>query len=369
MSLSPSQRIAKKPEVVGGAIGPWLIILAACLFAMAWAWPASIDKRSSPVVDQDVKELSTVEPEDDLSFQRAQFFDEHVLPAVRKCDHENHLAVERCVVRIEQMLDGYRAGIPSFCREVNSWKTRFGVLKRMPGDWWREDNQVESFIEDKFAKHLFTDARLRRDLDSILLSFRHDVLANQSQMLVSIRAATEQEHLPGLDAMGLETFGTDLKEAISRYAADAAKDSVVSGVLTEIAAGGAGLVIEQLLVQVLARLSTVAATTATAAGGATAGGAAAGGTGGSVGGPIGAAAGIGVGLAVGVAIDWWMSSKFEAKMTSELNQIVDGLHAQLLSGDEQNPGLPIALNQSCDELWGLYRDVLFDQIVAAEVLP
>jgi hypothetical protein len=102
-------------------------------------------------------------------------------------------------------------------------------------------------------------------------------------------------------------------------------------------------VTSRVVVAILSRVGTQIAAETVAAGGATAAGAAAGGGGGSFAGPAGTVIGVGVGIAVGAAIDWWMSARFEEKMTLQLNGFFDSVGRRLMEGTGQSPGLRVAL--------------------------
>src|SRR4029078_11007379 len=81
----------------------------------------------------------------------------------------------------------------------------------------------------------------------------------------------------------------------------------------------------------------------------TAAGAVTGGGGGSLAGPAGTVIGAAVGIGVGVVVDWWMSKRFEEKMTTQLNNFFDTLTTALVEGkDGDNKGLKQSLNEAVD---------------------
>jgi len=51
-----------------------------------------------------------------------------------------------------------------------------------------------------------------------------------------------------------------------------------------------------------------------------------------------------VGVAVGAAVDWWLSDRFEAKMTAQLNTFFDTVDHQLTHGTPTSPGLEQTLH-------------------------
>lgn len=304
----------------------------------------------------------------ELRAERDAFFKADVEPSITEADTLNREAAERCVARLKGSFDGYRAGIHPFCKEINSWGTRLGVIRRMPSDWWYEQTDVSDYIQAKFAKHLFTDKKLARDIERTLSQYRADVEANQYTLITRIRAAISAKDLPGLPNINYTEFSQDLSARLTAYSVQSAKDSVVNGIVTEVASGVGGFAAEQLLAQLVVRLTAMVGASTASAGGATAGGAAVGGGGGSLGGPIGVAAGLAVGLVIGGVVDWWMSSSFEAKMTAQLNHLIDELNQEVIAGDANRPGLRDGLRGSCDVIRQAYQDSLRTNIVDGGVL-
>ena len=330
--------------------------------------PPTADVPSVAVAPALPAEIIPQKSEAELRAEREAFFKADVEPSIKVADNLNREAADRCVVRLKESFNGYRTGIQPFCKEINTWGTRLGVIRRMPSDWWYEQTDVSDYIQAKFAKHLFTDKKLAEDIESALATFRADVEANQNTLVTSIRAAISTKDLPGLPDIDYADFAKDLSSRLTAYSAQSAKDSVVSGIVTEVASGVGGFAAEQLLAQLVVRLTAMVAASTATAGGATAGGAAVGGGGGSLGGPVGVAAGLAVGLVIGGAIDWWMSSSFEAKMTEQLNGLIDELNKEVISGDANRLGLRDGLRGSCDVIRQAYQDSLRTKIVNGGVL-
>ncbi len=301
--------------------------------------------------------------EAELRAERDAFFAADVEPSIREADKLNREAAERCVARLKDSFNGYRTGIKPFCEEISTWGTRLGVIRRMPSDWWYEKTDVGDYIQAKFAKHLFTDKKLAADIESALAQFRVDVEANQNTLVTKIRAAISSQDLPGLPEIDYSEFANELSSRLKEYSTKSATDSVVSSIVTEVASGVGGYAAEQLLAQLVTRLTAMVGAGTASAGGATAGGAVVGGGGGSLGGPIGAAAGIAVGFVIGGVIDWWMSNSFEAKMTEQLNGLIDELNKEVIAGDADRAGLRDGLRGSCDVLKNAYQSSLRIRIV------
>jgi hypothetical protein len=304
----------------------------------------------------------------ELRAERDLFFASDVEPNIKEADRLNREAARRCVARLKDSFNGYRAGINPFCKEINTWGTRLGVIRRMPGDWWYEKSDVGNYIQAKFATHLFTDEKLKEDIGSALEQFRVDVEANQNNLVTSIRAAISSTDLPGLPEIDYAEFAKELSSRLTGYCTESAKDSVVNGIVIEVASGVGGYAAEQLLAQLVVRLTAMVGASTASAGGATAGAAAVGGGGGSFGGPLGTAAGIAVGVVIGGAIDWWMSSSFEATMTEQLNGLINELNKEVIAGNDNRPGLQDGLRGSCDVICKAYQDSFRAKIVDGGVL-
>lgn len=299
--------------------------------------------------------------------ERAAFFDQSVSPEIARADRSNREAAQRCVERVTAVLNGYKTGIAPFCDEINGWGTRLGVIQRMPPDWWYQQASVADYVSKKFEKHLFSDAKLRQDLNHAIAIFRSEIDANQNAMFLSIKAATASVSTIELPDLDYSNFESDLSATLTTFATRSAERSVLQGLLTELASGLGGIAAEQLVVAIATRIAAMAAASAAGAGGATAGGAAVGGGGGSLAGPIGTAAGLAAGLAVGVVIDWWMSSKFKAKMSERLSSVIDELKSNVL-GTNSTSGLQSALPQACDSMLDAYRQSLYNRLVIGNSL-
>jgi hypothetical protein len=293
----------------------------------------------------------------------AAFFDSEVQPAIAKADRANREAATRCVQRIQEMFAKDRRGIDPFIEDLTSWGTRFGVVRRMPSDWWYKRSDVKEVIAAKFEKHLFSEKSLHDGIEGALDQFRKDVEANNNELLTAVNAAVSRRDLPNMPPIKYRQFSAEVTESLRKFAAEAAVDNVTTFLITELASGVGGEVATQLTLAIATRMATMAAEATAAAGGATAGGAAVGGGGGSLGGPAGTAIGLGVGLVIGVGIDWWMTNSFKEKMSGQLNKMIDQVESSVLQGTDDKSGLRVSLDTTCDALCDSYRQSLYDRIV------
>ena len=299
----------------------------------------------------------------ELRAERLAFYESQIDPVIIQMDQKNREASEQCIATLRDSLEGYRKGIKPFCTEINTWGTRLGVIRRMPGDWWYEKTDVSDFIQEKFARYLFTDQELSEDIEIALMQFQMAVRGNQNEMLDEIRLAITASDLTDVPAIKTEDVVEDVTQQLQDFGEDSAQATLVRGITVKVASAAGGAAGEFLLSQLVVELASMAGAASTAAGGATAGGAAVGGGGGSLGGPLGAAAGIAVGVVIGGVIDWWMSSKFEEQMTQTLNQMIDEMTQIAIEGSDQNPGLATGLQGSCDFLLQSHREFIKGKIL------
>ncbi len=251
----------------------------------------------------------------------------------------------------------------------------------MPGNWWRKDNRIQNYVQTKFETHLFSEQKLLDDITAALNGFRDEVDANQKRMLIGVRAALHTSDLPDVDVEEYGPFFAAVAQQLQGYAAQQGTTSVMNAIGVFIISEAGVFTARSVITGLLARFGTAAAVGATAGGGAAAGGAAAGAGGGTLAGPVGTAVGFGVGLAVGLVIDWWMTEKFEERMTQQMNQYIHSLENRTLHGGftsnssdprvsaSHQPGIAQALPVVCDRLTEAYRQRFYQQIVSKGSSP
>ena len=324
---------------------------------------------------------------------RASFFDTHVIPKIEETDQLNREAADRCVRRLRRVIDQYRGHVNPFVEDLTSISTRLGIVRRMPGGWWKEDDRVEAYVEEKFHRHLFSEERLMVDVASVLDQFRVEVDVNQKRMLASVQASLDTADLPEVSVEEYERFFASVARQLSEYSTQQGRSSVYNAVTVLVISEAGSYAAITIVSGLLARFGAMAATSAVAAGGATAGASAAGAGGGSLAGPVGTAVGLGVGLVIGLGIDWWMTEQFEEELTIQMDAYLDSLETALLYGGPaeetmESPtsqsagatsstssashrsnspqGIADALPLVCDQLKLAYRERFFDQIVMVE---
>jgi hypothetical protein len=283
---------------------------------------------------------------------------EDILPVLAQYDQRNKAAANRAIVNMHERLNGRRSGIAPFIKDVNSWETRFGVMGRTMKDTWKKvrgtepsPQRVREYVDAKFRHHVLSEVALEADVAAVLGQFREDLDASRNQLYSDLRLPLSKIRVTLVQTDGdFDAFLKGIHERASDLTKEMATDSVTSGLtafVSGVVAGEAAeLAARQVVSSILARVGTQVAARTVTAGGATVAGAAAGGGGGTLAGPAGTVIGLGVGFAVGAVVDWWMSEKFEAKMTEQLNGFFDNIEVTMLKGTEKAPGLKRALDDA-----------------------
>lgn len=281
---------------------------------------------------------------------RADFFNQEIYPLLLAHERTNLAAADRAIVRINELFASFQKGVEPFTKDITGIGSRFGILRRMPADWWYEDHRVRLYVEEKFQKHLFSEARLNRDITAVLNSFAEDIQANQNRVLIQVEEALTLQHAPTMTAPDLAQYEQQVREILFEFGTARARENVYDGLATLVAGEVAAITVTHIVVRLLGTSATAAVTSTASGGGAAAGGAAAGGTTGSLGGPVGIAIGVGAGLAIGVIVDWWMTERFRAQLTEELTGFINDLRDGLLNGHAGEEGFRDALYRYCDDL-------------------
>lgn len=345
----------------------WSLVLVGSVGTIGHLFSRPISKR--PTIDAPpvpVVEGTSNQEQARLRQARAEFFDASVAPVVQKTHQENKLAADRCITKIEDLFDGYSEGTKPFVDDIMSFGSRWQALNNLGRDWWYEDDSNGRMVSETFQNHYFTEEKLTTSLTELLNDFRDEILANQRKMLSEIIASASSSETPELIIPSYDTFSQDIKQKLKGMSADAATNSVSTGIVTMIVSEAGTIAVQQLVVQILARFGTAAATTAAAgSGSAMVGGTAAGGGGGAFGGPVGVAVGAATGLAVGIVIDYFMTKSSKAKLTTQMNEVLDDFKTTIITGNDRGVGLKSALNKACDDYNENVKSSFYQNIVAS----
>ena len=298
-----------------------------------------------------------------------------IIPLLDAYDARNEQAAERAIATLHERLEARRAGIKPFVKDVQSWRTTFGVLGRKSRDTWRKvrgtrrlDGSVQQYVDQKFQRHILSPHGLTGDVQAALDVFREDVEASRNQLYVEMRLPLRQIRVDQVQSKAnFAAFTDNVRFRALELSQSGSHDALVSN-LTAFAAGWVagevGMKVgARVTSMVVVRVGSQLAARAAVSGGATVTGAATGGGAGSTVGPAGTVVGLAVGLAVGVAVDWWMSEKFEAKMTAQLNGFITNLERSLVEGTGGQPGLRKSFEEALDANAAVQRDAIVSTLL------
>jgi hypothetical protein len=285
------------------------------------------------------------------SLAGTQFYLKDITPLIDKNTQLNQEATRRALETLRGRFVRFHGGVEPLVKEMTRWGTRFGILGRMARDkwdvWWKsgENKQrVAEYVNSHFQDKVLSSDKLKDTLQEALGQFRDDVSANRNLLYSEIKLALSGGGPPvRFDDRGRDDFVARVMQQASEMTGQIATATVVSGLAALVGGTLTQIAVEQLTIQILTRVATQAAasaaTAAAAEGGAIAASTSGGGILGSLGGPAGTAIGIGVGLVVGVIVDWWMSDRFEDKLTEQIVRYLNVVEHGFVEGTEQDPGL------------------------------
>jgi len=278
---------------------------------------------------------------------RAEFYRRELLPLLDKANAKNRASADKALGRLHEEFDRFRSGIPGFVDDAASWRTRFGIMRRLSRDKWTNfwkaaddanSEEVKKYMIGKFEYHIMAQDDLQKAVASSLSEFKDDVAATRNRLLAEMRVAlTTADMNLDFPRPELASFQREFDEFIGKRVQVDATDSLVNATVNLIANGVAGFAAEQLVAQLIVRLAATQAVAAgveaaAAGGSSTAGGATLGGAAGWLGGPLGAVIGVGAGLAVGAVVDWWVTDKFKTNLTEQLTAYLDNLERDMIKG-------------------------------------
>jgi hypothetical protein len=281
------------------------------------------------------------------SVSKDEFYRRELLPLLDKANAKNRASADKALGRLHEEFDRFRSGIPGFVDDAASWRTRFGIMRRLSRDKWTnfrkaaddaESQEVKNYMIGKFEYHILAQDDLQMAVASSLSEFKDDVAATRNRLLADISVAlTTADMNLDFPRPDLASFQREFDEFIGKRVQADATDSLVNATVNLIANGVAGFAAEQLVAQLIVRLAATQAVAAgveaaAAGGSSTAGGATLGGAAGWLGGPLGAVIGVGAGLAVGAVVDWWVTEKFKTNLTEQLTAYLDNLERDMING-------------------------------------
>jgi hypothetical protein len=316
------------------------------------------------------------------SVSKQEFYRRELVPLLDKAKASNHASADKSLERLHQEFNRFRTGIPGFVDDIASWRTRFGIIRRLSRDKWKNfwkstddaaSEEVKGYMLGKFEYHIMAQDELQRAIGSSLSEFKDDVAASRNRLLADMQVALTTGDM-NLDFArpDFAAFQREFDQFIAGHVESQATDSLANATVNLVANGVAGFAAEQLVAQIVVRIAAAQAAAAgveaAATSGSTAGSAAVGGAAGWLGGPLGAAIGVGAGLAVGAVVDWWMTDRFKANLSDELTNYLNNLERNIVEGvpatDEQPAriGLREALHGAADKFYAIQSRAALDAL-------
>ena len=70
------------------------------------------------------------------SVTKHEFYRRELAPLLEQAKAKNRASADKSLDRLHQEFDRFRSGIPGFVADVSSWRTRFGIMRRLSRDKW-----------------------------------------------------------------------------------------------------------------------------------------------------------------------------------------------------------------------------------------
>jgi hypothetical protein len=325
------------------SLGVLALILAVSLFAIRWALvDSSAPPVGSPPIPPPVGELKIPPP----GLSRSQFYQRDLVPLLDRAKKQDHASVDSALDRLHQEFERFRAGVPGFAVDVASWGTRWGMVRRLTSDKWKNfwkgktdpaSEEVKQDMLEKFQAHIMSPDALQKAIEATLAQFQDDVTASRNLLLREMQMALTTTAVR-LDFPQPEftAFQRDFEGYVATSVQSQAIGSLENAAVAFIASTAATVATEQLVAQILRLVASealLAGVEAAAIGGSSmASGGGLGFAAGSFGGPGGTVIGVGVGLAIGAVVDWWLTEQFQANLKQELSTYLVNLERHMIDG-------------------------------------
>lgn len=357
--LNEARRIC---SCVGQFPTPWLgAVLGICVLLLFLTMQSA---RTPSGISNSIKTSASIF--DAKADRRELFYRESISPLISEYEQSNIDAAQRAIDRIHAMLDGYRENIPLFVEDITGWGTRFGVITRMPGDYWYEDDRVTKYVTSKFEKRLFTEETFRNDIERILEQFRDDLEANRNHLLAGVTEELNEAEGHVYQEIDPDYFVHIAHERMASSIAVYGTDSLMNGVISMVLGETAGVIAVQLASRVVIGVVSHLATATAVSGGTTAAGAGTGSAAGTFGGPVGIGVGLVVGTLIGAGVDIYMTSEYRAKLNTDMNYYISEIEKSLYIGTGTEVCLADQLRFAVIDINSTYRSVLEEYLVGAE---
>jgi hypothetical protein len=304
--------------------GTFLTVVLSAAAACWLGWPTAAERPEAGPSAEEVRAQAIARAERSLAW----------------ADGESQTAAALQLAPLDEFFADAKTRTPQFAEGVLGWgsKWRF-VADKLP---FAKGGRHAEFLRQAFSEQLFAPDDLARAVEQVARSYGDSLSEIENRMLVKLH-----EDLSDLPAETLPEFADQptlsaaYQEALERTAAYIGSD-LTADVTKELVS----LVAGEVLTQVAVRLGVSA-------------------------GILGAGAStswatLGAGLVVGLIVDqlvswiwdWWADPR--GNLATELNSKLDGLHALIVDGDDQTPGLRTALGEFARRRAELRRAAVLD---------
>src|SRR5579872_1788231 len=124
----------ESPVKAQGTAGICALILAGSILAIWWVlFHAAKPSPGGPPIPPVIPQPQVIAPH----LSKVDFYRQDLAPLLEKSKRSNLLSGDNAVERLHKEFDQFRAGIPAFADDVASWGTRFGLVRRIAKDKWK----------------------------------------------------------------------------------------------------------------------------------------------------------------------------------------------------------------------------------------
>ena len=255
--MPTSHSTARPPSLTSTVVWTAAIFaVAAAAWGARFFWPTTTvaptpPPAKPPVVAQPVG-LSPIE----LKAWRTRAWDK-IVPRLDAADRAGEAAVTEKLASLDEFFRERRAGSQAFAEKVLSLSGKWQYVKsKLPT---AEDKAHLQYLDEQFAKHIFSPADLQQALESSLGGYLSRLAGIEGQLLVDIRADLSDGALAIPGAPQIAASDEELRQRFSQLfnhvAAEIARDVPVTVSLTTVSFIG-GEVAAQVAVRVAAAVAS-----------------------------------------------------------------------------------------------------------------
>jgi len=165
--------------------------------------------------------------------------------------------IDTRIAEVEKFFDRAAAGVPTFSEEMLSWGSKWKLIKDK-AQFWKEEKEHKTFVEEQFAQHVFKAADLETTIRKTVEDFiSRDGKAVNNQFLTKVREDVPIELLGS--GMDTERFQNETRNSIERnfeFSAKKVYGEVGGDAVEFVGVSIASTIAAQVLVRVAASIAT-----------------------------------------------------------------------------------------------------------------